>query len=140
LNRRGPMGSGEVVESTKPRVLLVEDHVDSREALRRLLARAGFVVLTADGYHAALALGRACPFDVLVTDLRLADGDGRALLRALRPAGDCPAVLVTGSSLAPNEEKLSLDAGFCVHLTKPLVFAQLLEAIERCAAMIPARS
>ena len=114
------------------RVLLAEDHEDSREATRRLLTRAGCSVLAADGYRTAVALAATSDFDVLVTDLHLADGDGRSLYHHLSKNRRLPAVLVTGSATAADEEQRSLEAGFCVHLTKPITFDRLMRAIRQC--------
>jgi two-component system response regulator GlrR len=112
----------------------VEDHADSREATRRLLLRAGCTVLTADSYRAAVTMASTVEIDVLVSDLQLPDGDGRALLPALRAIRPLAGILVTGSTLAPDEAQRSLQAGFCHHLTKPLIFDDLMKAILRCAA------
>lgn len=99
------------------KVLLVEDHDDSRELLRVLLEGCGAEVVDVNGGRAALAvLDRAAP-DILVSDLSMPDGDGFWLLRALREkSARLPVVAVTAVA-SPREV---MAAGFTACLTKPV--------------------
>jgi PAS domain S-box-containing protein len=67
------------------RILLVEDHDDTRVTLARLLKRQGHDVLSAGSVASALIVARARGFDLLVSDIGLPDGDGFDLLRQLPP-------------------------------------------------------
>src|SRR4051812_12274081 len=70
----------------RPRLLLVEDHRETRVLLRRMLALCGWEVLEA----ATMAEGLARldpPPDCLVLDLELPDGGGEHLLRKVRVEG-----------------------------------------------------
>jgi len=67
-------------------VLLVEDHELVREVISRLLVEFGAAVTAAGGVAEALeALERARP-DVVLSDIKMADEDGYALIRRLRAA------------------------------------------------------
>src|SRR4029450_1326450 len=92
-------------EPTSPlrgvRVLLVEDHDDTREALRESLALSGALVLTAP--TALEALPQVVMCDVVVTDLAMSGRDGRWLVgqveTSTRPV---PGIAVTGSGQAQD--------------------------------------
>ena len=121
------------------RVLLVEDHADTVDLMSRLLRRAGCVVVTAETVRAAAAaLAERSGIDVMICDLRLPDGSGLDVMRQLRDAGrSIRAIVLTGSDSA-DDERLCQDAGFEVHLTKPVNFraleAALLLLVESPAA------
>ena len=57
-------------------ILLVEDHPDTREAMNGWFKRRGHTVLEACDMKSALGVGRKMPFDLLICDLKLPDGDG----------------------------------------------------------------
>src|SRR5262249_35331303 len=72
------------------------DHAEMVELLEMLLARRGFMVTVACSMNAALNAAEAREVDVLVTDLRLPDGDGCELLARLRASGHLPAIALSG--------------------------------------------
>ena len=116
------------------RVLLVEDHDDTRTLMLRVLTREGYAVVPAAGYREALEAASSSPVDVLVADIRLKDGSGWDLLAHLRQQGhSCGAVAVSGKAYPADIER-SLTTGFCEHLTKPVCFDRLLSAIRGCEA------
>ena len=120
-----------VTTGRKLRILLVEDHADTLAMMSRLLGREGHTILAADGYAAALALGQAEAFDVLITDLELRDGTGWALLEQLGDRRPFAAVAVSGHG-TDDDVRHSLSRGFCAHLGKPISFDQLLAAVSAC--------
>ena len=63
------------------RVLLVDDHDDTRETLTKLLTRSGYEVTEAGTMQSALEKASAGAFDILVSDLGLPDGHGTELMR-----------------------------------------------------------
>jgi CheY-like chemotaxis protein len=79
------------------RVLIVDDEIDSRDALAELTQRWGYDVQTAaDGTEALRRAIEGHP-DVILTDLVMPNMDGLWLLRALRAElPECPVVLLTG--------------------------------------------
>jgi CheY-like chemotaxis protein len=83
------------------RVLVVDDDRVDRMAVRRILARApeDFEVHEADGVLAAIERVAGAPFDCVVLDYNLPDGDGLTFLRGLRTAGiEVPVVMLTGQA------------------------------------------
>jgi PAS domain S-box-containing protein len=108
----------------KPRVLLVEDHLDTQRTLRRLLEERGYEVLTAGSVAAALAALAATPVEVLVSDIGLPDSTGYELMRQVRERYKIPGVAVSGFGM-DGDLKASHDAGFAIHMTKPVDIQQL---------------
>ena len=117
------------------RILLVEDHADTGRLLAKLLRRAGHQVELAQSVAAALALARAEPFDLLISDIGLPDASGYDLLRELRKlddAGRLPAIALSGYG-TDDDLRRSAAAGFAEHVVKPVDLDQLLPAISRLA-------
>jgi PAS domain S-box-containing protein len=115
---------------TQPRVLILEDDVQSRELLQNYLALAGYDVLTARVPGEAVRLAKEWAPDAVVLDVLHPGGNGGAVLRELKqsPATASIPVLVV-SVLDESEESLRLGA--VMHLTKPVRRAVLLEAVRR---------
>lgn len=108
------------------RVLIVEDHRDSAEMLRVVLALLGHEAEVAPDVETALAVLRERGADVVLCDLGLPNGlSGYDLARAVRadPAlRDLPLVALSGYGQRRDKD-LSDEAGFDAHLTKPAEFA-----------------
>ena len=66
------------------RILIVEDHADSRELLRQMVASFGATVRVANDGYAALAIVSAWIPDLILADLRMPGMDGFTLLSRLR--------------------------------------------------------
>jgi two-component system CheB/CheR fusion protein len=115
------------------RVVLVEDHDDSREMLRMLLEVGGHVVLeAADGVEAMPLIVEQHP-DIALIDVGLPRMTGLELARALRAnprVDDVLLVALTGYG-TPADVQASAAAGFDAHMTKPIDFEQLSALIAR---------
>jgi CheY-like chemotaxis protein len=117
-------------------VLVVEDVEDSRIFISRLLSEAGARVRQASSADAALTeINRAVP-NVLVSDIGMARKDGHQLIRSLRAAGytaeRLPAIALT-AYVRTEERSAALEAGFQVHLGKPVNAQALITAVGRLA-------
>lgn len=123
------------------RLLIVEDDERIIAFLRRGLEAEGYAVELARTAVAALSLGRQAAFRLIVLDLRLPDGTGLQVCRALREAGvDTPILMLT--AMDGLEHKLSgLRGGADDYMTKPFAFEELLARIEvllrRTSAPLP---
>lgn len=115
-------------------VLVVDDEFDLAESCARLLRRRGYHVVTAGSCatgHAALAGTSPA---LLVSDVRLPDGDGLDLVRAasaLKPP--VPTIVISGY-LSAAGQMAARDAGAVAFLSKPFaseVFAQAVEQALR---------
>jgi two-component system CheB/CheR fusion protein len=122
--------------SAQHRLLVVDDHADSRNLLVRLLSRS-YKVRAADSYETALEEASGYVPDAVISDIRLSgvDGDGRdglGLMRELKRLYDVQGIAVSGHAL--DDETLR-DAGFVAYLPKPILFDRLLDTVEAvCAA------
>lgn len=120
--------------SARPlRILLVEDSVDTSNAIHRLLSRIGHHVRTAGTLRAAVDAARAGPVDLVISDLGLPDGSGHDLMGLLKPFGPVRGIALSGYGSEEDIRK-SHAAGFDTHLTKPTDFQTLVETIEHLTA------
>ena len=89
-------------------------------------------MVTADCVAAARAAVNEAkvPFDLLLSDIELPDGDGLFLMRELSAARRIPGIAVSGFG-AEEDRRLSREAGFLEHLTKPVDMSRLEAAIHR---------
>jgi PAS domain S-box-containing protein len=120
------------------RVLVVDDSDDAREVTAAALSQFGAEVEGAgSGAEARLALDQNPP-DVLVTDIAMPEEDGHSLLRYLRSrspeqGGRIPAVALTAYA-SPRDRARTLGSGFAVHLSKPVLPAELARVVARLTA------
>ena len=133
----GPTGTGQATASSPTsatagkgcRVLLVEDHDDTRRLLGKLLGTFGCEVTTAATVREAVDLADRQDFDLLLSDIGLPDGTGLDVMRhvARRPKK------IRGIALSgfgqDDDLRRSLEAGFEQHLTKPVTLQTLREVI-----------
>ena len=115
------------------RILLVDDHEDTRHALERLLKRRGYEVAAAEDAHSALQLAQERPFDLIVSDIGLPDQSGLDLIRNLQRIQPIRGIAVSGFGMEGDVEK-SRAAGFSEHLLKPVNLEEFEAAIRRVMA------
>ena len=116
------------------RILVVDDHLETAVAMARLLRHEGHAVATAGTVSDALAVARQMSrIDLLLSDLELPDGDGCALLAALRQqhAGDPANAIAMSGHEESSWPANCRTAGYGLFLVKPVVFEQLLAVIRR---------
>ncbi len=110
-------------------ILLVEDNADSLSALSMSLSLLGYEVRSANSLRTALAAAEHEGYDLIVSDLELGDGTGLDLLASLGPRRSVPAIVLTGYG-TEEDRKMCLEAGFEMHMVKPVQSRQLSEAIR----------
>jgi DNA-binding response OmpR family regulator len=129
--------SAEKPQGTR-RILLVEDHQDSADTLSQLLTYHDYVVSVARNVEEALAIADQGLFELLISDIRLPDGSGLELMRRLRSNRPIRGIAISGFG-TEEDRRRSLEAGYETHLTKPVDFNRLLEAIETLPPPRPGR-
>lgn len=117
-------------------VLLVDDDAAVRKLFRRVLEKVGYRTTEAWSGRSALAeLTNGAPPDFLVTDLRMAGGNGYWLLQEIRR--DYPdllrrTIIVTGEQAETQVDRISSETG-CPVLRKPIDIRVLLEVLDTLA-------
>jgi signal transduction histidine kinase len=125
----GSIPGGKDIPPQSRRVLLVEDHEPTRTTLTTLLRRRNYEVAPAASLAEARLLTDGREFDFLISDIGLPDGSGFDLMREMRARRGVRGIALTGYG---TEEDIgrSREAGFVVHLTKPI----LVQSLERALA------
>ena len=113
--------------TTRQRILVADDNVDSTESLKMLLELDGHDVRAALDGHTAIAVAKAFHPQVVMLDIGLPDMDGLEVARQLRTLAETKhALMIALTGYAqPEDRQHSLDAGFDHHVVKPLDFERL---------------
>ena len=137
---RPASAAGSAISPRSLRVLLVEDHPDTAQQLKRLLQRAGHEVTWAGSIREARELIEASSedsedrgFNILISDLGLPDGSGHELMRDLASQHRMPGIALSGYGMK-DDILDSMAAGFSRHITKPVDWQELKIAIQKIAA------
>jgi PAS domain S-box-containing protein len=130
---------GELVLMSQPilvasmRVLLVEDHADTRECLHRLLESGGHTVRSVEDVRSAIKWSEREKYDLLIADVGLPDRSGLELLRELRQRDpQLLAIALSGYGM-PQDFVNSKEAGFVQHFVKPVDVHKLHAVINSLA-------
>jgi DNA-binding NtrC family response regulator len=115
-----------------PVVLAVDDEQEYLATYRRLLGRDGFRVVTAASRAEALSALASEKVRVIVTDVRLADGDGLDVVRAGLGSHGTPAIVVTGFATA-EVRQAARAAGAAEFFAKPFAAAALAARVRELA-------
>jgi len=111
------------------RTLLVEDHTDTRNVMGVVLRSFGCQVTAAGSVQEAAEASKDGPFDLLICDFGLPDGTGADVMREIKQVQQIKAIAITGFG-QDEDIRRSKDAGFAVHLTKPVSIDALQHAIQ----------
>jgi CheY-like chemotaxis protein/signal transduction histidine kinase len=116
-------------------VLVVEDSPDGREGLTTLLELKSYTVTSAgSGKEALDKVDKAKP-EVALVDIGLPDMDGYEVARELRRRFDSQLTLIALTGYGqPDDRRKALEAGFDLHLVKPVDPQQLFDLLSDIAA------
>ena len=115
------------------RILIVEDKATSRELLRTVLEKLGYVVVEAQDGGEALQKLHETPPDLVLLDLQIPIHNGFEVLREIRSdnrLASIPVVALTANAMQGDREK-ALAAGFTGYLAKPVGLSQLRDEVNR---------
>lgn len=118
------------------RVVLVDDHIRPRHALRAFLDTQPNVEVigeAASGLEAVTLVARLRP-DAVVMDVEMPELDGIAATREI--AARCPGVAVVGTSMYPRRREEMLAAGACAFVAKFEPPEKLIEALHAAASHV----
>ena len=112
-----------------PRILVVDDHVDTCTGMKMMLERRGYRVTVAHTADQAVAKANRQEFDLVISDIGLPDRSGYELMQELTTAKGLRGIALSGFGME-NDVSRARAAGFSEHLTKPINFDRLEEAIQ----------
>jgi len=133
-------GAGTLPTLVNLQLLVVDDDDDTREFLIALLEEEGAMVRSASSVAEALAALESSWPDVLLSDIGMPGADGYELIARVREmevlrGGMMPAIALTAYA-RESERQQALEAGFQMHLSKPVEVTQLIAGIANLAGML----
>jgi DNA-binding NtrC family response regulator len=112
-------------------ILIVDDEFSVRESLEKVLSKAGYATLAAGSGNEALSLLSKQKIDIVLSDLKMPDGDGVELLKSIKKSfPDIEVILLTGYGTIENAVE-AMREGAYDFITKPPKKAIILTAVER---------
>ena len=128
-DERPVVAENERVLSRRHRLLLVDDHADTCSGMKMMLERRGYDITVAHSAGQAVEETQREDFDLLISDIGLPDRSGYELMRELRQSKGLLGIALSGFGMEADVNK-ARDAGFSEHLTKPINFDRLEQAIR----------
>jgi PAS domain S-box-containing protein len=121
-------------------LLLVDDDDDTREFLIALMEQEGAIVRSAASVAEALAALESYWPDVLLSDIGMPEADGYELIARVRDmevlrGGKMPAIALTAYA-REEERQRALEAGFQMHLSKPVEVDELIAEVAKLVEML----
>jgi len=114
------------------RILIVDDDPYFLRVLSRILSGENFQVKTAEGAAQAAQVLKENSFDIVISDLRLPDGDGLSVLQQVRKAGlEVPVVILTAYGEVDSYLE-AMNAGVTEYLNKPVKSEELIAVVRNC--------
>ena len=137
--RRGERSADRPGAARTAQVLVVDDEPDIRELLELTLVKMGLGVASVGSIAEAKERLRSERYDLCLTDMRLADGEGLELVRHIAGlAADLPVAVITAYGSTENAVA-ALKAGAFDYVSKPVGLEQL-RALIRAALSLPDRA
>jgi len=113
------------------RILVVDDEESIRRLMEKELSNMRRSVCTADSARQAFELIEQQPFDVIVADIRLPDGDGIELLEKFKQTiPDVEVILITGYGNVENAVE-AMKLGAYDYITKPFTLDRVELVVEK---------
>lgn len=113
------------------RVLIVDDEPDLADSVAYEVADGGFEVATSSSGRRGLLKHRETPFDAIVSDIRMADGDGIGLMRAVKDGSPGQPIVVLMSAFTDLALESILSWGADAILAKPIELINLVATLKR---------
>jgi DNA-binding response OmpR family regulator len=112
------------------KLLIVEDEADVRDLVTLVLREEGYAVDAAADATEGLSLALTNDYDVVILDVRLPDGNGMDIARALRRESRAVPILMLTAQRTPGDAVRGLDAGADDYLGKPFDVTELKARIR----------
>ena len=119
-----------------PRILVVDDDLDTLGLMRVVLSRAGYKVATASHWgevtdHLQTALEKQTPFDVVILDIMMPERSGYDVYRSMQVIlPKMPPVIFLSAKNSVDAMVRASELGAAKYLTKPTTQDKLLDAVR----------
>ncbi|WP_052063886.1 response regulator transcription factor [Nitrincola sp. A-D6] len=113
----------------KPRLALIEDDPEQREALHAWLQINTYPCWSTDSAEAYYKIAAVDPVDIVIIDLGLPGEDGTSVIQHLRKYSSIGIIIVSARS-SSNDRVYGLECGADMYLVKPVVPEELLSCID----------
>lgn len=117
------------MDTTRPRVLVVDDEPQIHRFLGPALEAAGYAPLRATTMTEGIRVAAESAPALVLLDLGLPDGEGKLAIPRLRGFTEAPVVILSARD-QESEKVAALDAGADDHVEKPFALAELLARIR----------
>ena len=115
------------------KILLVDDETAMRGTIANILRSKGFDVVEASGGDEAFSLFKEQEdINLVVSDIRMPEGDGMELLKNIKSLKDTPVIIMTGYSQYQTEDLLDLGAETVLNKPfNPMNFFELIKEYDK---------
>jgi CheY-like chemotaxis protein len=115
------------------KVLVVDDKASSRELIRTVLEKSGYMVAEAGDGVEALRIARDWKPDLIILDLHMPRMDGFAVIQEIRrdPELTTTPVMALTASAMQGDREMAFSAGFTAYIAKPIRLRMLRSEVER---------
>lgn len=119
------------METTKGRILCVDENRDTLEMMNAVLGSQGYEVIKAQNVAEGLSQGVAADFDLILLDWAFEDGTGIDLCKMLRSTGTSSPILFYSGVSDGHDVEGAMHAGAQGFLIKPVDSIELLQSLSR---------
>src|SRR5687767_748716 len=112
------------------KVLVIEDHPDSREMLETVLIDNGYTVITAADGLSGLDIAKAVRPDVIITNINMPNLDGREMIKQVRQMPELQHIpIVVLSAVRTDDPEALIKVGATAVASKPIELKRFLETL-----------
>jgi two-component system, cell cycle response regulator DivK len=119
-----------LLDKNSRKILIAEDHFDSREALRALFEAFGFEVVEAMNGHQAVLAARTAQPSLILMDVMMPVMDGFEAIRKIREAPETNNIPIIAVTAMEGGRELALHAGADDYVKKPIDIRRLIGLVN----------
>ncbi len=112
------------------KILVIEDNIEMLQDIKSFLQEEGNVCEIAPSYRSAQDKIGIFPYDILVVDITLPDGNGLDIIKAVKKENIDAGIVIISAKNAVGDKVLGLEIGADDYLTKPFYLAELNARIK----------
>ena len=118
--------------STNATVLYVEDNLDNRTLVRRILTAEGYTLIEAANATQAMEILKTTEPDLILMDINMPDMDGYSLTAKIKetPRFESTPIIALTANVMRGDRERSLEAGCDGYIQKPIDIDKLSDQIE----------